>query len=147
MTNGPIVLATMIALLPAAARAQDAAPTPPPSLAELSRRAVVPPALELPRRSTRAEHQPEPRRKDSLLNGILIGAGLGALAGAAISTAAIECDVCTGFNVPLTFGIAGAAAGAGIGAALDALLRVRRRMPDVTAPPADRSTRAKERRR
>lgn len=117
-----VVFAAMVALLPGAAGAQDGSPGAAVSLAELSRTAVVKPAPEPPRRRTPA---PPPRRKDSLLNGILIGAGLGAIAGAAGGTAAIACDECAGFNVPLTFGVVGGAAGAAIGAGIDALFHAR----------------------
>jgi hypothetical protein len=60
-------------------------------------------------------------RKDSLWNGIIIGAGLGALTGAVGSRAISDCSECSGFNVPLTFGVLGAGIGAGLGAGLDAL--------------------------
>jgi hypothetical protein len=62
---------------------------------------------------------PQPRR-DSLWNGTLIGAGLGALLGALGGAAVLECSECSGFNVPLTFGVLGAGAGAAIGAGIDA---------------------------
>jgi hypothetical protein len=122
-------LVAMMALAAGAVQAQDATPPPRVSLADLSRAAVVPPE---PTRTTGTTQTPpaarRPRRKDSLLNGILIGAGLGAIAGAAIGTAAIGCDQCAGFNVPLTFGVVGAAAGAALGAGLDALIRPRSRV-------------------
>src|SRR5262245_49598706 len=56
------------------------------------------------------------RRKDSLWNGALVGAGLGALAGFLTSEAIIECSECAGFNAPLAFGLLGAGAGAALGA-------------------------------
>ena len=70
----------------------------------------------------------------------MIGAGLGAIAGALGGTMAIECSECAGFNVPLTFGVLGAAAGAGIGAAIDGLRQARPttaadRRPRVTIAP------------
>ncbi len=65
------------------------------------------------------------RRKDSLWNGVLIGAGLGALVGALVGSAVLDCSECSGFNVPLTFGVLGAGAGAGIGAGIDAWRRTR----------------------
>jgi hypothetical protein len=130
MTHRTIALSTMLALLPFAAHAQDASPKPIASLAEISRAAVVPPATKHTFTSTAA---PQPaRQKDSLLNGVLIGAGLGAIVGALGGTTMIGCDECAGFNVPLTFGVVGAAAGAGIGAGLDALRHARARMPRVT---------------
>jgi hypothetical protein len=61
-----------------------------------------------------------PRRRDSLWNGVIIGAGVGALAGAVSGTAIVDCSECSGFNVPLTFGVLGAAIGAGLGAGIDA---------------------------
>ena len=64
--------------------------------------------------------QPPPVRNDSKWNGALIGAGLGALAGAFFGSAAIECSECAGFNVPVTFGVIGAGAGAAIGIGIDA---------------------------
>ena len=70
-------------------------------------------APTIPRR--RKQH-----RKDSLWNGVIIGAGLGALVGTLVSFAVSDCSECSGFNVPLTFGVLGAGAGAGIGAGIDA---------------------------
>jgi hypothetical protein len=64
---------------------------------------------------------PQPRRKDSLWNGALIGASLGAIAGVLSSQAIVECSECAGFNASLTFGVLGAGAGAALGAGLDAL--------------------------
>jgi hypothetical protein len=67
------------------------------------------------------DHQPPLQpRKDSLWNGVIIGAGLGALVGTLVSFAVSDCSECSGFNVPLTFGVLGAGAGAGIGAGIDA---------------------------
>lgn len=63
----------------------------------------------------------QPARGDSLWNGILLGAAGGAVIGAASSLAIIDCSECAGFNVPVTFGVLGAGAGAGIGAVIDAL--------------------------
>jgi hypothetical protein len=68
--------------------------------------------------------QNQPQRRDSLWNGVLAGAALGALFGAAGSLAVTDCSECAGFNVPLTFGVIGAGVGAGLGAGIDAL-RVR----------------------
>ena len=44
------------------------------------------------------------RRRDSLWNGVIVGAGLGALVGIAGSPLISDCSECAGFNVPLTFG-------------------------------------------
>jgi hypothetical protein len=71
--------------------------------------------------ATAASGQAVPQgRRDSLWNGTLLGAGLGALSGALGGVAIVECSECAGFNVPLTFGVLGAGVGAGIGAAVDA---------------------------
>ncbi len=51
------------------------------------------------------------RRKDSLWNGVIVGAGLGALVGIAGSPLISDCSECSGFNVPLTFGVLGAGVG------------------------------------
>jgi len=134
MTNRTIALATMLALLPAAAHAQEVPPESHVSLAEISRTAVVPPAAK-PGYGPTSTPQPQ-RQKDSLLNGVLIGAGLGAIVGALGGTTMIGCDECAGFNVPLTFGVVGAAAGAGIGAGLDAWHHARARLPAVKSKPA-----------
>jgi len=77
--------------------------------------------------------QPPPVRNDSKWNGALIGAGLGALAGAFFGSAAIECSECAGFNVPVTFGVIGAGAGAAIGVGIDAHFHQRSPIP---GPPA-----------
>ena len=139
MAHKSFLIAAMVALFPGAALAQDASPATPVSLTALSRAAVVPPA---PPRPTRSSPQP-PHRKDSLLNGILIGAGLGAIAGAAGGTAAIRCDECAGFNVPLTFGVVGAAAGAAIGAGIDALFHAR--APNPTSKVTGSRTKSRRR--
>jgi hypothetical protein len=68
-----------------------------------------------------ARPQAPARRKDSLWNGALIGASLGAIAGFLTSEAIVECSECAGFNAPLTFGVLGAGAGAALGAGIDAL--------------------------
>ena len=47
--------------------------------------------------------------------------GLGALAGAFGGHAWLDDSASAGFNVPLTFGVIGAGAGAGIGAWIDAM--------------------------
>lgn len=72
------------------------------------------------------------RRKDSLWNGVLVGAGVGAVLGAFVGNAILDCSECSGFNVPLTFGVLGAGVGAGIGAGVDAL---RHAHSTITSPP------------
>ena len=72
-------------------------------------------------RSSAGQTPNRPLRPDSLWNGVLIGATAGAIIGAAGSLAISDCSECSGFNVPLTFGVLGAGAGAGIGAVIDAL--------------------------
>jgi hypothetical protein len=61
------------------------------------------------------------QRKDSLWNGVIVGAGLGALVGIAGSPLISDCSECAGFNVPLTFGVLGAGIGAAVGAGIDAM--------------------------
>ena len=68
-----------------------------------------------------AQQQPVRQRRDSLWNGVLVGAGLGALVGIAGSPLISDCSECSGFNVPLTFGVLGAGIGAGVGAGIDAM--------------------------
>jgi hypothetical protein len=109
-----VLLASCLSLLPDVATAQTAPPAAP------SARAAQPPAA----------------RKDSKWNGAIIGAGLGAIAGALIGSAIIECSECAGFNVPLTFGVIGAGAGAGIGVGIDSLLH--QRSPRLNPPPGRR---------
>jgi hypothetical protein len=65
--------------------------------------------------------QSQPHRKDSLWNGVIFGAAVGAMLGSFSSLAVTDCSECAGFNVPLTFGVIGAGVGIGIGAGLDAL--------------------------
>jgi len=103
-----------LAIVPVAASAQEPSPPSPPSLAALARAAT-------PLDAGMAPRPPQPRTKDSLLNGVIIGAGLGAVAGAFGSLAIYDCLECAGFNVPLTYGVLGAAIGAGLGAGLDAM--------------------------
>ena len=67
------------------------------------------------------DQQPVQQRNDSLWNGVIVGAGLGALVGVAGSPLISDCSECSGFNVPLTFGVLGAGIGAGVGAGIDAL--------------------------
>ena len=105
------------AILSRSAPASSAEPDRTPDHGRVSpsdRKTAGPPS---PRRASGAPLQ----RRDSLWNGVLIGAGLGALAGAVGGQAALECSECAGFNVPLTFGVIGAGVGAGIGAGIDAL--------------------------
>ena len=117
-----IAVACALAFLPAPASAQalpvdgnaTLAPTGP----------VVP--VDAPDLTGSDNHPPTMQhRKDSLWNGVLIGTGLGALVGALVGSAVFECSECSGFNVPLTFGVLGAGAGAGIGAGLDAWRQTR----------------------
>jgi hypothetical protein len=83
----------------------------------------LPPIQAMPQRGT-----------DSLWNGTLVGAGLGAVLGALGGVAVIECSECAGFNVPLTFGVIGAGVGAGIGAGIDALRHQRSPTSRVSRP-------------
>jgi hypothetical protein len=71
------------------------------------------------------------RRRDTLWNGVLVGAGVGALLGALGGQALIDCSECAGFNVPLTFGVLGAGVGAGVGAGIDALRHTRSPIPNT----------------
>lgn len=65
---------------------------------------------------------PKQRARDSLWNGVIAGAAVGALAGAFTGlVASDDCSECPGFNVPLTIGVVGAGIGIGIGAGIDAL--------------------------
>jgi hypothetical protein len=100
MLTRTVVLASCLSVAPAIAAAQGARP---------SNNAGLP-----------AQSQTVP--KDSKWNGVLVGAGLGAIVGAFIGSAAIESSAVAGFNVPLTFGVIGAGAGAAIGAGIDASL-------------------------
>ena len=70
------------------------------------------------------------RRADRLWNGVLIGAGLGAISGVVVGSAIVECSECAGFNVPLTFG----ALGGGIGGALGALIDAAHARPQIASP-------------
>jgi hypothetical protein len=112
-----LALAIPLAVVPATAQAQRA-----PGALDVNR---APAVREVGPIRAAAElspgRLPVSQRRDTLWNGVAIGAGLGALAGALGGATAIECSECAGFNVPLTFGALGAAAGAGIGAAIDAL--------------------------
>ena len=73
-------------------------------------------------RSALAQSQSQSPRKDSLWNGVVAGAAVGAIIGAFGGHLLLDCDGCSaGFNVPLTFGALGAGVGAGIGAGIDAL--------------------------
>jgi len=66
---------------------------------------------------------PKQPARDSLWNGVIAGAAVGALAGAFTGlVASDDCSECPGFNVPLTMGVLGAGIGIGIGAGIDALL-------------------------
>ena len=124
MLNRMIAFTCVLALLPALATAQslsiekgvtstEKSATPTPAAP------VVP--VKCPRLAGTDNPPPaKQHRKDSLWNGVIIGAGLGALVGTLVSFAVSDCSECSGFNVPLTFGVLGAGAGAGIGAGIDA---------------------------
>ncbi len=116
-----IAVACALAFLPAPASAQA---LPVDSNVTL---APAGPAVPVDAPDLNSDNQPPTmqRRKDSLWNGVLIGTGLGALVGALVGSAVFECSECSGFNVPLTFGVLGAGAGAGIGAGLDAWRQTR----------------------
>ena len=61
-------------------------------------------------------------QRDSLRNGVLVGAGVGAMLGLAFGVSREDaCTGCAGFNQPLAYGALFAAVGAGIGAGIDAL--------------------------
>ena len=120
-------VAVILALVPATVRAQSDAGESSVSLGELSRHAI---AMEAKDRAGKTTAIETPTRKDPLWNGMVIGAGLGALVGAFVGDAAFECSECTGFNVPLTFGVIGAGAGVAIGAGFDALRHERTRVPN-----------------
>ena len=60
---------------------------------------------------------------DSLLNGVLVGAGTGAMLGLAFGVSREDaCRACAGFNQPLTYGVIFGGVGAAVGAGIDALL-------------------------
>jgi MFS family permease len=128
-----MVFACALTLLPAAAAAQAAVAATPVKPAALVRAASTIDE-SLPARTENSSLKP-PRRKDSLWNGTLMGAGVGAVFGALIGSTLLDCSECSGFNVPLTFGVLGAGVGAGIGAGIDAL---HQRGPTVAAPPRGR---------
>ena len=113
-----ISLASAVAFLPIAAGAQT------PSTRDVM---VAPSSLttaSLVARPIMLPQDPVPsqqRRRDSLLNGVLVGVGIGAMVGAVGGLALSDCSECSGFNAPLAFGALGAGVGAGIGAGIDAL--------------------------
>lgn len=124
-----MVVVLLLALVPAPVRAQSNAGESSLSLGELSRKTIAMDSrTDRVRNALAIEAQP---RRDPLWNGMVIGAGLGALIGAFVGDAAFECQECTGFNVPLTFGVIGAGAGAAIGAGFDALRHERARTPTI----------------
>lgn len=122
MLSRTIAVTFALAILPAAATAQ-ALP--------VERNVTLTPDLpadtvDAPGLTGSNNHPPaKQHRKDSLWNGVIIGAGLGALVGTLVSFAVSDCSECSGFNVPLTFGVLGAGAGAGIGAGIDAWRQTR----------------------
>ena len=120
-------LTAMFGMLGRPASAQTLALPPPrtdlrPSVFTLG-------AVPLDRRGLSSTQAIPQRRRDSLWNGALVGAGLGAIAGVLTGEAIVECSECAGFNVPLTFGVVGAGAGAAIGAGIDAALHDRSMSP------------------
>jgi hypothetical protein len=123
-----LALAIPLALVPAPARAQAGPGDLDASRGPFIRAAG---AIRIAAESSSGS-VPVSARRDPLWNGAVIGAGLGAIAGALGGATAIECSECAGFNVPLTFGVLGAAAGAGLGAAIDALRHARAVPPTPT---------------
>ena len=122
MFSRMIVLTCTLAFLPAAAPAQTLPVERSVTLTPAT--SVVP--VDASDLTASDNHAPAMQhRKDSLWNGVIIGAGLGALVGTLISFAVSDCSECSGFNVPLTFGVLGAGAGAGIGAGIDAWRQTR----------------------
>ena len=70
----------------------------------------------------RADVQKNSSQRDSLLNGVLVGAGTGAMIGLAFGVSREDaCRACAGFNQPLTYGVMFGGIGAAVGAGLDAL--------------------------
>jgi hypothetical protein len=63
-----------------------------------------------------------PTRKDSVWNGVAMGAGAGAIIGTLFGLAIESDGGYAGYGEPVTFGVLGAGIGAGIGGGLDALL-------------------------
>ena len=120
----PLLVASLLAVFASPAPAQGSIGRPTTGLAVVGAEA----SLAKPLPSIQVTPQ---GRKDSLWNGTLVGAGLGAVLGALGGVALIECTECAGFNVPLTFGVLGAGVGAGIGAGIDALHHQRSPMSRV----------------
>jgi hypothetical protein len=89
-----VLLLLGLTLIPTLARAED-----PPASAQTS--------------SSRAH--------DPLWNGVVLGGSLGALLGAFVGIAAVDCQPCAGYNVTATFAAIGAGAGIGLGAGIDAM--------------------------
>jgi hypothetical protein len=89
-----------------------------------SMRAILLLVLFLVPASLEAQTGQSARGADSLRNGIITGAIVGALGGSFAGLAiAQDCFSCYGFHVPATLGVVGAGIGAGIGAGVDALRR------------------------
>jgi hypothetical protein len=83
---------------------------------------------------------PQTRQRDSLWNGVLVGAALGAMTGVAIGVAQDNgCEGCTGFNTPLTYGVLFGGIGAGIGAGVDAIFQ--RHAVNTAGQPRERRVR------
>ncbi len=127
-----MLLAFAFVLLPAAAGACPEVITSGATDVKAIRPALTADACDAPLVSfARESPTSHKRRSDSLWNGVLIGAGVGAVLGAVIGHAISDCSECSGFYVPLTFGVVGAGVGAGVGAAIDA---VRHSQSTATAP-------------
>jgi hypothetical protein len=94
--------------------------TVPAALPDLKPGVVTLHEPPIERRAPSSNHPAPQGHKDSLWNGALAGAGVGAIAGVLTGDAIVECSECAGFNVALTFGVLGAGAGAAIGAGIDA---------------------------
>jgi hypothetical protein len=123
-----ILLVAAFALLPSVAAAQ-----PSPIQAAAKQASVDGRARSV--KDVRAAPPTASPREDSPWNGVILGAGFGALIGASVGSATVECSECAGFNVPLTFGVLGAGAGAAIGAGIDALRHSRTYAPVQAARP------------
>ncbi|HEX5110990.1 MAG TPA: hypothetical protein VFV95_21210 [Vicinamibacterales bacterium] len=79
-------------------------------------------AVSSPSRYLREVAVPKASGRDSLWNGAIVGAGIGAMAGLAFGVLREDgCRACAGFNQPLVYGSLFAAVGAGVGAGIDAM--------------------------
>lgn len=123
-----ILLVAGLALLPSLGAAE-------PASTYVAARQASPDGSALPVKNVRTPPATASRRHDSLWNGVILGAGFGAVIGASVGSATVECSECAGFNVPLTFGVLGAGAGAALGAWIDALRHSGTRAPVLPARP------------